>query len=259
MAAEDLGSSSIDGSKDGQRLSSFDNQSAPEGWYEDPWGHGSWRWWDGDKWTGKRSITAPTLSPSKPAAVSTNVTKPTRKAVQQAARDAEKKRVKTPSKPPEPSISRKVLGITCSIALFASIAYGIVAFVSDQRANAALVRNGVIVQAKVVSQDHESDDDGAYDYLWVLIPSCQCRVQLPTTNLAGHPVGSKIGVRYDPKNPSDARPMVDNNDVWLLDGFYVALAIFGLCIWWSSMSKVRDQRRSRQTNAKGDGLPLGPA
>ncbi len=257
MAGEDLGSSSIDGSKDGQRWSSFDKETAPEGWYEDPWGHNSWRRWDGKNWTGQQCATAPTPSQNADG-VSTTAIAPTRKSIQQAARHARRTPVKTPPKPPEPSIRRKMVGITCSIALFASIAYGIVAFVSDQRANAALARNGVVIQAKVVSHTHKTDDNATFDFLWVRIPSCRCQVELPTTNLAGHPVGSRIGVRYDPNNPSDARPMVDNNDVWLMDGFYVALAILGLYFWWSAMRQVRDQQRSRPTK-RADVFPLGPA
>ncbi len=138
------------------------------------------------------------------------------------------------------------------IAVFGLVGYGIGTFVSDQLANAALVRDGVVIQARVVGHSHVDDgDSGSYDYLAVLIPACQCRVQLPTTNLAGHPVGSFIGVRYDPKNPEDARPMVDNNDVWLQDAFYCILYV--LVIWWFVKWAIPTNRawRERRKTAVG--------
>ena len=132
--------------------------------------------------------------------------------------------------PPQPSLRRTLKAVAIVIVVLGLVGYGIGAFISDQLANAALVRNGVVIQARVVAHSHVDDgDSGSYDYLDVLIPACQCRVQLPTTNLGGHPVGSFIGVRYDPKNPENARPMVDNNDVWLQDAFY--LGLYGLMIW----------------------------
>lgn len=100
--------------------------------------------------------------------------------------------------------------------------YMVGTFVADQIGNAAFARNGILTQAKVMKQSQVDEggvdgDVGTEDYLWVWVPGSPYDVRVPTTNPTGHPVGSLISVRYDPKNPLDVRPMVDNNNGWLKD------------------------------------------
>ena len=159
---------------------------------------------------------------------------------------------------PEPSLRRTLKAVLITVTVLGLVGYGIGSFVSDQLANAALVRNGVVIQARVVAHSHiDSGDSGSYDYLDVLIPSCRCRVQLPTTNLAGHPVGSFIGVRYDPENPGDARPMVDNNDVWLQDAFYLGLYVFLIWIFVAWAVPANRAWRRRRWGISDDAGPGG--
>ena len=109
------------------------------------------------------------------------------------------------------------LALYC-VALLGLVGWSIATFVSDQVQNAEFARTGVVIHPRVVSRYHDDEgQDGVFDYLYVVIPACKCRVELPTTNLAGHPVGSRVPVRYNPKNPTDARIMVDANNGWLAD------------------------------------------
>ena len=103
--------------------------------------------------------------------------------------------------------------------MLALTGYMVGTFVADQIGNAAFARNGIVTQAKVIKQSQvdEGDAGGTEDYLWVWVPGSPYVVRVPTTNPTGHPVGSLISVRYDPKNPLDVRPMVDNNNGWLED------------------------------------------
>ncbi len=120
------------------------------------------------------------------------------------------------------ALGRVFLGLPALIfycvALLGLVGWSIATFVSDQVQNAEFARTGVVIHPRVVSRYHDNEgQDGVFDYLYVVIPACKCRVELPTTNLAGHPVGSRVPVRYNPKNPTDARIMVDANNGWLAD------------------------------------------
>jgi DivIVA domain-containing protein len=141
---------------------------------------------------------------------------------------------------PEPSLRRTLKAVLITVTVLGLVGYGIGSFLSDQLANAALVRNGVVIQARVVAHSHiDSGDSGSY------------------TNLAGHPVGSFIGVRYDPENPGDARPMVDNNDVWLQDAFYLGLYVFLIWIFVAWAVPANRAWRRRRESVSGDGGPGG--
>ena len=138
--------------------------------------------------------------------------------------------------------------------LLGLVGWSIATFVSDQIQDARFARTGVVIHPRVVARYHDDEgQDGAYDYLYVVIPACNCKVELPTTNLAGHPVGSRVPVRYDPKHPSDARILVDGNNGWLAD---LVPASFDVLVLWffgymavGSVLGVRRENRRILQNA----------
>ncbi len=71
-----------------------------------------------------------------------------------------------------------------------------------------LRRRGVETQAVVVGSYARGD----IEYLIVQLPECGCRVAVPTSNIARHPVGSLLPVRYDPTRPGRAEALVDPAD-----------------------------------------------
>ena len=92
--------------------------------------------------------------------------------------------------------------------LFPVVALVVLAGVFIAKTRAAedsLRRHGVVTTAVVVGTDHHGDND----YLRVRLQECACVVEVAATNLAGHPAGTTIPVRYDPDRPGRAEALVD--------------------------------------------------
>lgn len=68
--------------------------------------------------------------------------------------------------------------------------------------------SGEATQAVVVGNDARGDTE----YLIVQLPECGCRVAVPTSNKARHPLGSVLPVRYEPTRPDRAEALVDAPD-----------------------------------------------
>jgi hypothetical protein len=122
--------------------------------------------------------------------------------------------------------------IPTALVLVALCAVGFFFFVRDQLNNASLNSYGKQISAQIVATDQDNTGQGTYDYVWVLIPACQCLVQLDTDKPALHPRGSYIPVLYDTTNPTNARLLVDGGDstwsIWLQDVIFIVLSLFGL-------------------------------
>ena len=134
-----------------------------------------------------------------------------------------------------------VLIAACVLAL--SI-WGLVVFVNHEIRDLTLSHQGVALSAEVTGKDHEDDGDGtASDYLWVRIPACGCSVLVPTDNPGTHPVGSKIPVRYNPHDPTEAQALVDVPDAWFGDVTLFAFAAFCLYFAYQILQQARRGRR----------------
>jgi hypothetical protein len=215
--------------------------SLPEGWQPDPWRPESFRWWDGRTWTGRVSSTG---GGDRPAGVAFREGGASKTESVRGTKFRATRGKSAPSK--TPTSLRTLSAVVATIVVIALSVYGVGTFVFDQMDDAAFARHGVVIQAKVMDHIHDNEGNGTFDYLYVLIPACICSVRVPTTNLAGHPIGSSIGIRYDPKNPVDARPLVDNNNGWLEDlsvlSLYLLLAFFYLA-WAVPTNRAWRQRR----------------
>lgn len=91
-----------------------------------------------------------------------------------------------------------------------------------------LKRRGALIEALVVGHD----DRSTTSHLWVRYLSCGCPVAVATSNLAAHPVGSLIVVRYDPQHPTRAQALTDVPNPYepvLLTGGGLALGIV-ICV-----------------------------
>lgn len=89
-----------------------------------------------------------------------------------------------------------------------------------------LRQRGVITSAEVLGTSHSGDTD----YLRVHLLDCGCVVLVATSNLAAHPVGSTLPVRYDPLHPGHAQALVDAPNPYepvllIVGGVVVALGI----------------------------------
>lgn len=96
-----------------------------------------------------------------------------------------------------------------------------------------LQRRGVETQALVVGTDARSDTE----YLIVQLAECGCRIAVPTSSAARHPVGSLLPVRYDPTRPGRAEALVDAPDaadqalVMLVTGVAMVIVMTPLVVY----------------------------
>ena len=90
----------------------------------------------------------------------------------------------------------------------------------------ALHERGVQAPAVVVATEHS----GSTDYLIVNVESCACRLAVATSNVAAHPIGSSLPIRYDPQRPSTAEALVNRANPY--ETFLVALGsiVFGVLV-----------------------------
>jgi Protein of unknown function (DUF3592) len=120
-----------------------------------------------------------------------------------------------------------------ALVLCTIVAGGVTNFINDQFRDASLAAHAKEISARVVDTEHQSDDSGANDYLWVEIPACSCSVRVGTDNLAAHPKGSSVPVLYDRTNPTNVRLLVDANSAkgeWLVDAMLFVGGFFALWI-----------------------------
>jgi DivIVA domain-containing protein len=123
--------------------------------------------------------------------------------------------------------------IPIACVLCVMVAGGVAVFINDQFRDASLAAHAKEISVRVVGAEHDSDDSGANDYLWVAIPECSCSVRLGTDNPAAHPKGSTVHVLYDTTNPTNVRLLVDANSAkggWLVDAMAVVAGFFALWI-----------------------------
>jgi hypothetical protein len=135
--------------------------------------------------------------------------------------------------------------------------WGIAIFVRNQVNDAGIASHGKAINTRIVGTAHETDDNGANDYLYVWIPACTCPVRVATDNPAAHPKGSTIGVLYDTADPTNARPLVDGNSAyggWVIDIVFFGLAAFGVYCAYDFMSPEIARLRGRRTAKKS--LPV---
>ena len=311
------------------RAASVGSVPLSEGWQPDPWGAGSLRWWDGQRWTGRVSSISDGDRPpgSNPQAGADSVSRSVREIkfreaikgykrgsvdalLDQVAEELDAGRspvaLVSNAKFPEalkgyrkedvdgflgllsttwqsssglpradPSVTRRdgpgrksppskvhsrrqrtLSAVIATVLVLALTGYMVGTFVADQIGNAAFARKGVVTQAKVMKQSQvDEGDSSTEDYLWVWVPGSSYDVRVPTTNPTGHPVGSLISVRYDPKNPLDVRPMVDNNNGWLEDlGVFVAyLFLMWVYLAWAiPTNQAWRRRRSAAVPLRGE-------
>jgi hypothetical protein len=99
---------------------------------------------------------------------------------------------------------------------------------------------GVTATATVVDSEFRTGSDGGY-YLDALVSTCGCRMSVKVTMIADHPWGSLIPVRYDPRDHSNAVPLVDRPPSHLAIGFAAFIAVFTPCAvlagWWLRMRR----------------------
>jgi hypothetical protein len=58
----------------------------------------------------------------------------------------------------------------------------------------------------------DDDDGGSNFYVYASVEECSCSFALHVTTLASHPDGSTIPIRYDPRDHTNAVPLVDRPD-----------------------------------------------
>jgi hypothetical protein len=113
------------------------------------------------------------------------------------------------------------------------VGLGLTIFINDQLRDADLASHNTVARYQVTGQDHEFDEAGNTDYLYVWSTACACTLKLQTDNPSRHPRGSIVPVLYDTADPTNARLLVDANStwgIWGLDGIHFAMGAFGLMI-----------------------------
>ena len=95
-----------------------------------------------------------------------------------------------------------------------------------------LAERGVTTSAVVVGTDYHGDTD----YLRVHFPACGCAVEVATSNVDGHPVGSSLPVLYDPQRPGRAKALVDRPNPYesvltMSGGLALGVAILVPLVW----------------------------
>lgn len=95
-----------------------------------------------------------------------------------------------------------------------------------------LTERGVTTTAVVVGTDYHGDTD----YLRVRLPECRCVVDVATTDVDGHPVGSSLPVLYDPQRPGRAKALVDRPNPYegvltMSAGLVLGVAILVPLVW----------------------------
>ncbi len=168
---------------------------------------------------------------------------PDRKAVEVAAS-------KTLAKADGPEKASKKAARYFMAGLLAGLCiWGVTAFVHNQINDASIASHGKGISARIVDTEHDTGDNGSYDYLYVWIPACHCAVRVDTDNPAAHPKGSTILVLYDTTNPTNARPLVDGNSTWsgwVTDGIGLVAGVFGLvCVYELLGPERRQLKRGR--------------
>jgi hypothetical protein len=138
---------------------------------------------------------------------------------------------KARGKPGGRRTTNRVGGYLFALVVVLLVVLGVAVFVRNQVNDASIASHGRAITARIVGTEHDTDDDGANDYLYVFVPACQCQVRVATDNPAAHPKGSTIPVLYDTTDPTNARPLVDGNSTiwtWVLDVFFLGVAAIGL-------------------------------
>ena len=136
---------------------------------------------------------------------------------------------------------------------------GLVGVRPQQIQDVTLAHHGVTLMAVVTGTDHQDEGDGtAQDSLWVRIPACDCSVLVPTDNPAAHPVRSKIPVRYNPHDPTQAEALVDVPAAWFSDVTLFAFGAFALLVAYSLLQRAVRGRKRQPEPATTSGTPTSP-
>src|SRR5262249_52199918 len=104
---------------------------------------------------------------------------------------------------------------------------------------------GLTATATVENAQFRENSDGEHGYyLDTRVAACDCVLSVRVTKILGHPFGSPIPIRYDPRDHSNAVPLVDRPPSHLTIGLAAFLAVLAPCMalagWW-----FHRQRRCR--------------
>ena len=137
-------------------------------------------------------------------------------------------------------------GRLAALALFpllAIVLLQVVIVVKIHNRDRLLAERGVTTTAVVIGTDYHGDTD----YLRVRLTDCGCVVEVATSNVDGHPVGSTLPVRYDPVQPGRARALVDRpypyeNELGVAGGLALGVLIVVPLLWAARRRRRRALR-----------------
>jgi hypothetical protein len=137
-----------------------------------------------------------------------------------------------------------LLGALLAVVVAACAIDAAVALFRSQR----LRMYGVVSEGTIIAR---TDGDNWYRTdVVVHVNECSCTIPMTVTKPYKYQVGSVLGVRFDPRDPSNAQPLVDrpadNND--LLD-LLALVAIGGVALLLGSSVLIRTKRRRRRERA----------